>query len=182
MKSMTSVLGRIVVLLLVCVLVFPGIASAAVVNKGDTITFSKSSITNGDTVPIEWSQDGGNKRSADYIVIDAASNQSAVPLFVQKSKAEDLLKKCQDNEKTCNISVDSDFQYGQNKEKTFRFLVYHDKTNKLYQHRFINQTIAAKLAAGVKQITGTVDISQVKTFNSLISTAQTLFGDYLRDF
>jgi hypothetical protein len=181
MKSMTSILGRIFVLLLVCVLVFPGIASAAVVEKGNTISFSKSAITNGDTVTIQWQQDLKD-RSADYIVVDAAFKENDVPLFVQKSKSDDLLAKVQGDETTLKVPVDSSFQYGQNKDKTFRFLVYHNKTNKPYQHRFINQTTAAKLAAAAKQLTGKVDISAVKAFNSFVSGAQAYFGDPLRDF
>ncbi|KAK0542935.1 hypothetical protein OC845_006379, partial [Tilletia horrida] len=34
------------------------------------------------------------------------------------------------------IKVDDDFQYGQNKDGSMRFLVFHDKRNTPYQHRF----------------------------------------------
>ncbi len=157
---------------------------AEVVKKGNKITFPSEALSNTDAVVnIKWQQDLQDKQ-ADYILVDTvlAGTKDIVPLFVQKSLSKNFLAKCKTEADECTVEVDGDFQYGQNKEQTFRFLVYHSKSNKAYQHRFINQTTASKITTFAKKITGSVDIPVIKTLNSLISLGQAVFGDPLRDF
>lgn len=53
-------------------------------------------------------------------------------IFIQKSYVDSLKnKKVSGDDLT--VVVDDSFQYGQNKEKTKRWLAYHDKNNKPYQ-------------------------------------------------
>ena len=53
-------------------------------------------------------------------------------------------------------------QYGQDDNQTVRFAVYHDKSHKPYQHRFVSPTAASKLIQGAGARSG-------------------LAGDYLRN-
>lgn len=53
-------------------------------------------------------------------------------IFVQKSYLDTLKDKKVSGEDFTMI-VDDSFQYGQDKNKTKRWLVYHDKNNKAYQ-------------------------------------------------
>lgn len=157
---------------------------AKVAEKGNSITFPSDALSNTDAVVnIKWQQDLQDKQ-ADYILVDTVltSTNDVVPLFVQKSLSSNFLAKCKTEANKCTVDVDGDFQYGQNKEKTFRFLVYHSKSNKQYQHRFMNQTTVSKIAAFAKKITGSVDLSVIKTLDSLINVGQAVFGDPLRDF
>ena len=52
-------------------------------------------------------------------------------LFIQKSKVDELKKKSSGEEFT--VQVDDSFQYGQDKNKTKRWLAFHDKSFGMYQ-------------------------------------------------
>ena len=53
-------------------------------------------------------------------------------IFVENSKVEAYKSRRIDGDDV-TVVVDGSFQYGQNKEQTKRFLVYHDQNNKPYQ-------------------------------------------------
>jgi hypothetical protein len=58
-------------------------------------------------------------------------NEESV-IFIQKTYLDSLKnKKVPGDDLT--VIVDDSFQYGQNKEKTKRWLAYHDKKNEAYQ-------------------------------------------------
>lgn len=56
-------------------------------------------------------------------------------VFVQASKVNELAAKSQGDEKFTFV-IDDSWQYGQQKDGSKRFLVYHDKNNKQYQVRY----------------------------------------------
>lgn len=53
-------------------------------------------------------------------------------IYVQASKLDEFKSKKKTGE-DITVEVDGNFQYGQNKDQTKRFLVYHDKGNKPFQ-------------------------------------------------
>lgn len=155
--------------------------ASGMVERGDKIIFSRDALNTEDNVEsIQWQQDF-KQRKANYIVVDSAIENTnvSVPLFVQKSLAQNLLNKCQAKENECTAIVDENFQYGQDNEKTFRFLVYHNKSYRPYQHRFINTSTASKIASWSKAKAGSKNL---KVLDRAVSKAQAVFGDYLRDF
>ena len=60
-----------------------------------------------------------------------AGNAEGV-IFVQADKIDEFKSKKTDGE-DFTVTVDGSFQYGQNKQQTTRFLVFHDTNNKPYQ-------------------------------------------------
>ncbi|MCC5605387.1 hypothetical protein LC612_00880 [Nostoc sp. CHAB 5834] len=172
-------------------------ASPSLVEKGDAITFRTSALRDpNNVVKIEWQQDFRN-RNQDYVetaVTYTVDSQDAfAPLFVQKNLVDELLEECEDKTaKKCMVKVNNDFQYGQDRDKTSRFLVYHDRGNKPYQHRFINSELASKFASSAQQLAESAGktageiFPQVKiateAFNKILSLGKAYIGDYLRNF
>jgi hypothetical protein len=156
------------------------------VQKGDKITFSQDALkTTDNVVSIEWSQDFATKSmKADYRVVDAVIDGAgvSVTLFVETSLTDSLEKKCTLEESKYTVVVDSDFQYGQDQEQTVRFLVYHNKKNKPYQHRFIETNKLEKMAKIAKKATESVDLAQTQAITSSIERVESTFGDYLHNF
>lgn len=81
-------------------------------------------------------------RSETYYEIEAAiegAKLSLVTIFIFDKFSDQVKNKCKAG--LCRLKVDSAFQYGQNKENTVRFLVLHNKSNKPYQHRFVETSM-----------------------------------------
>lgn len=156
------------------------------VQKGDKISFSQDALkTTDNVVSIEWVQDLATKSmKADYRVVDAVIDGAgvSVTLFVENSFTDSLEKKCTLEESKYTVVVDSDFQYGQDKEKTSRFLVYHNKKNKPYQHRFIETTRLENMAKIAQQATENVDLPSTQVINKSIEDVKSIWGDYLHNF
>ena len=186
-------------MLVAAVLLLPNTAFAGqrLVEKGDVITFRKSSLNDPNNgVKIEWQQDFRDK-SQDYVETavkyTVGDQDFLAPLFVQKNLVEELLDECEDKTaKKCTVKVNSDFQYGQDSDQTARFLVYHDQANKPYQHRFVNNELASKFANSAQQLAESAGntagsiIPQVKIatagFDKMVSLGKAYIGDYLRNF
>ncbi|KIW92486.1 uncharacterized protein Z519_06333 [Cladophialophora bantiana CBS 173.52] len=113
---------------------------APLVNKGDTIYVPAEFLggNNGKKLTIHWSQ-MLRSRNEDYWLCKYTVESGAEKIYVQASKLEEFKQKKKDG-KDFTFVVDDSFQYGQDKEKTKRFLVFHDKSNKPYQHRFVENT------------------------------------------
>lgn len=157
--------------------------ASGMVERGDKIIFPTEALkTDDNVVSIEWQQDF-KQRKADYVIVVSVIDNTnvVVPLFVQKSMRDKLLDNCATDANECSIVVDEDFQYGQNNEKTFRFLVYHNKAYRPYQHRFINTSTVSKIVSLAKKAKLTSN-NELKVLDEAISKAQAIFGDYLRDF
>lgn len=86
------------------------------------------------------------------------------------------------------MTIDSSFQYGQKNAKgDLRFLVYHDKERRPYQHRFIETALGSTIASGAKKTAellgkgvSPVDVGAITT--KVTTIAKQFVGDYLRDF
>ncbi|KAF1933020.1 uncharacterized protein M421DRAFT_89316 [Didymella exigua CBS 183.55] len=146
------------------------------INKGNTIHVSASSIQD-QRVTIKWSQ-SLKSRSEDYYVasynVPGSDAQGAI--FVQASKLDEFKNKNKGDSIT--VDVDGSFQYGQDKAQTRRFLVYHDKNNKQYQHRYVENTLTS-LGDKAKDLAGVLGFPQVGSIETQLSN---FVGDYLKDF
>lgn len=161
-----------------------------VVQLGNKVDFSSGQLNDPSAVHnIQWQQNLSSK-NADFILLAGNIDGTNDPVFtfVQASLKDKFQAKLQANGSISSFVVDKDFQYGQNKEKTFRFLVYQDKSNKEYQHRFLTVIGEANLAVTLaKYATKGSDLlsnilSQASYVSKISSQLQVLFGDPLRDF
>ncbi|KAJ3545018.1 hypothetical protein NM208_g2717 [Fusarium decemcellulare] len=153
---------------------------ATLVTKGNTIRVPAQSLggDNAKKVTVSWKQNFWSRTEdywiCTYTIIGGGTGEGVI--FVQANKADEFKAKSSGDDIT--VIVDDKFQYGQNKELTKRFLVYHDKEHKPYQHRFVENTITA-LGDKVVDIlvnTGYNDATMVSDiFKHFV-------GDYLKDF
>lgn len=172
-------------------------AQKRLVQEGDNITFRRSALTSKDNVlTMHWSQER-RTRAGTYVQtaakFDADGQGAFVVVFIEQALVEDLLTGCADAAATtCTVTVNSDFQYGQDKEQTSRFLVYHDNSYNPYQHRFVTTATASKFLMGAEELAerggsasdGTVLFAQAAAqgFKDVVTIAKAAFGNYLRDF
>ena len=177
----------------ICCLFFGALqASAKLIDQGDQINFKLAELTNVNNIrKVKWSQFMRTK-TQNYIELTAnieGKDIAAATLFISSKFVDQVKKKCAGD--TCKLKVDSTFQYGQNKEKTVRFLVLHDKSNKPYQHRFVETsmlsmaaTSAETVAKGAGLIGAFVPPAAIagKTGEIAIEKLKAIVGDPLRDF
>lgn len=83
---------------------------------------------------IKWQQNF-SKNSKDFLAIPfkVINQEYAGALFVEKDKFSEFNELIFEADK---ILVDEKFQYGQSQDKVIRFLVFHNKKDNIYQHRF----------------------------------------------
>jgi hypothetical protein len=173
-------------------------AETRLVQEGDAITFRVSALSLEDNLlSIQWSQ-SGRSRWGEYVQtaakFDANGRDAFVLLFVQSALVEDLLADCEEpGARTCTVIVSSGFQWGQDKktEPTARFLVYHDKSNKPYQHRFVSTSTASRFMIGTEELAeqagdaagGAVPLAETaaEAFSDFASVSKSFSGDSLRD-
>ncbi|KIW29398.1 uncharacterized protein PV07_05215 [Cladophialophora immunda] len=98
-------------------------------------------------------------------------------IYAQASKLEEFRQKKNDG-KDFTFVVDGSFQYGQDKAMTTRFPFYHDKTNKPYQHRFVENTYTGPGGKAVDFLTG----MGFKYASSIEDNTRHFAGHYLHDF
>ncbi|PTD05166.1 hypothetical protein FCULG_00000111 [Fusarium culmorum] len=110
-----------------------------------------------------------NKDNSQYLVngtlviyTDSTIGKEESVIFIQKSYLEALKSKRAPGD-DLTIIVDDSFQYGQNKEKTKRWLAFHNKKNEAYH-------AALKFANGFFP---SIDLGML---------LKLLFGDYLHNF
>ncbi|KAH7224368.1 uncharacterized protein BKA55DRAFT_697204 [Fusarium redolens] len=146
-----------------------------VVEKGNKIFIPADQLTTTE-VKVEWSKNWTDYSAQYYSVPfynrDQGNEESVI--FIQKTYLDSLKnKKVPGDDLT--VIVDDSFQYGQNKEKTKRWLAYHDKKNEAYQWRFV-EGLKSKLGQAALKFAGgffpSIDLGMLKL----------LFGDYLRNF
>ena len=65
---------------------------------------------------------------------------SQVPIYVHVTLKDAFLRMCprEEGADTCDLVVDKNFRYGQDAEKSKRFLVLHDRSFTPWQHRFMD--------------------------------------------
>jgi hypothetical protein len=62
-------------------------------------------------------------------------------LFVQSSKVEELKAKGVDSRFEVTLCITEDFMYGPQNSWDSQLLIYHDKSNKIYQVKTSSQTV-----------------------------------------
>jgi len=150
------------------------------VSKNDTVSVP-GDIGNKSQV-VQWEQ-SFNHKSEEYVVSEYTvinkdgESQNAGLIYVAKNKLEEFKSKATKGDKL-TLKVDESFQYGQKKGGEDRFLVYHDKGNKMYQHRFVESTVAkwGNAAAGFALDKG------YKQMNQVGDVLKHFVGDYLKNF
>jgi len=169
----------------------------ALVEKGDWILINKDKVNSEN---IEWSQDWGSSRSANYsstgFFVDGKDATNI--LFVETAKLMTFTELAVDVDSSNplynhgykhKIQVTDAFQYGQDNEKTMRFLVYHNKDSKPYQHRFTSTNMfieSAKVLKDLVSIASELPIPYIGKINiwfgRVVDMGSSIFGDPLRDF
>ncbi|KAF7535381.1 hypothetical protein G7054_g5440 [Neopestalotiopsis clavispora] len=148
------------------------------VEKGNKVFILAESLSEaGQKVTIKWSQSFKDRSEEYYVTKYTNKSGSGEDLvFVQASKVNELAAKSQGDEKFTFV-IDDSWQYGQQKDGSKRFLVYHDKNNKQYQHRFVENFItqAGNKAVGIISGLG-YPAGDIQSF------ASRFVGDYLRNF
>ncbi|KAK4701372.1 hypothetical protein P7C70_g4863, partial [Phenoliferia sp. Uapishka_3] len=157
-------------------------------------------------LPLEWSQRLTTHRESYYAVkaTNTSQNNVTLPMFVQKDWFDDMdngnsierhssrdggsdferhiLHSNADDPMLDFISftVDSKFQYGQkNGEGDLRFVVYHDRERKIYQHRFV-ASLLARCANDAKDVADWFGAGDVA--GAVNDLARNFVGDYLHNF
>lgn len=164
------------------------------VQTNDTIELRMSSLDSDENlVAVSWKQKG--RRTKTYLQTAAKlrhdDGMSFVNIFVEQGLLGDFKAECNATTETmCSMTVSQDFQYGQDKDETLRFLVYHDQSNCPFQHRFMTTATAARFGEAANEMASKAgDIGQsympmakqaADAFNQIAGLAQSAFGDYLR--
>lgn len=79
------------------------------------------------------------------------------------------------------LTIDSSFQYDQkNARGDLRFLVYHDKERRPYQHCFVGTALGSAVAGKTKQVAEALGKEDIA--NDVSAIAKNFVGDYLRNF
>ena len=123
------------------------------VQKGNQVYVPANTLggTEGQKLTIKWSQ-SMKSRSEEYLVskyTNKSGGQSLLKflpihfklklytgadglIFIQANKLNELAAKAEGTERY-TFTIDGSWQYGQKKDGTGRFLVYHDKANRMFQ-------------------------------------------------
>lgn len=158
------------------------------VEKGDVIEFYKEPQV---STEIKWQQNFKD-RSEVFLTIPykVKDKEASGSLFVEQKMADKFMKaakKVETNKESLfkssayTITINEDFQYGQDKEKTIRFLVYHDKNENIYQHRFASNNAFQKIVSKIGEQTDKIESVQ-KIFDKITRLGKAYLGDKLKDF
>ncbi|KAH7137022.1 hypothetical protein B0J13DRAFT_625619 [Dactylonectria estremocensis] len=148
------------------------------VGIGDAIYVDARSFDN-KVVNVTWKQDYGelseNYIPMKYRVTSGGSSEGSI--FIQANKLPDFRRK-HNGGTYVTVIVDSQFQYGQDKDHIKRFLVYHDKGHRPYQHRFAHSVLTT-IGDKAVEFAASLGYSDVGKLRDALSG---YLGDYLRDF
>ena len=123
------------------------------VNLGDVLDIEHAAVRD-ELQRVTWSQKGKEVHDDYYVVNGIFQNPRTpdappvqVPVFVQANFMTYFEEGCAPTARkdVCGLTVTSRFRYGQDAEKTMRFLVYHDPNYTPFQHRFIDTDMLAIL-------------------------------------
>ncbi|KAK1638926.1 hypothetical protein BDP81DRAFT_315131 [Colletotrichum phormii] len=150
-----------------------------VVEKGNKIFVSASEIDK-NKVTVELQQNFKQRSQEYYTVpfINKSQGDQESVLFIQTTYLDAFKQKQAAGEPEFTVVVVTSFQYGQNDEKTSRWIVYHDKSMNAFQWRFV-ASVKSKLGNKLGSFGGGI----FKSFVGVdIGNLAALFGDTLRDF
>ncbi|KAK1235167.1 hypothetical protein PQX77_001616 [Marasmius sp. AFHP31] len=151
-----------------------------IVNKGDVLLVPSTADDAKQRLHLEWQQFG--KKSGDYYALIAKNKSQGngeVPFFCQTEwfNTENLGQK--NAEGYYEVKISDKHQYGQkNKQGDDRWVAFHDKSRKPYQHRFLETLyikggdLIGKVAGMLGYPIGSVAFDAIKN----------LFGDFLHTF
>ncbi|KAJ5177740.1 uncharacterized protein N7500_000439 [Penicillium coprophilum] len=155
------------------------------VNTGDVIEVSLVPEWAKSVQKVEWrqklQQHNGKYYRLSFVNKTNTEPESSGLIFISEEKAEAF--KALDQDKTDNdkctvtVSVDS-FLYGQKKGGKGRFLVFHDKTRDIFQHRFTDGAIADALKAAQDVLTKL----GYNELNAVTDAIKGTWGDRLEPF
>ncbi|CAE6413681.1 unnamed protein product [Rhizoctonia solani] len=158
------------------------------VKLGDILLVPSPSSANAlKKATIAWSQNRTD-RSADYYLglADVKGTAKKVLVFIEQDKY-----KSTGSGDTYELPIDKPLQYGQKNSKfEGRFVVYHDTSYKVYQHRFTRAAIETLVFGPTAMQVGTAlgyfpENGTNGMFKDMLKGAEgalSLFGDYLHDF
>lgn len=124
-----------------------------VANLGDKIIVEDVEKYLSERKRVQWSQDFGVKKSVDFVFIPfylANNRADTAYIAVEAAKLGEFQGLCSEVKEQSGakpnwgsvgvtkyeLTVTNQFKYGQNNEKTFRFLVFQNPSYKPFQHRF----------------------------------------------
>ncbi len=157
------------------------------VEKGNLIEFY---LEPKESTKIEWQQNfAKHKENFMVVAFNVVNSEVTRTLFIAQKKAKEFMNKA---EKSTNenplfdavsytTTVDDDFQYGQDADKTIRFLVFHDKNEKMYQHRFVSTNAFQNVATAIGEKVDKIE-SIKKYLDKIMSLGKAYIGDPLRSF
>ncbi|KAK1220603.1 hypothetical protein PQX77_016626 [Marasmius sp. AFHP31] len=151
-----------------------------IVNKGDVLLVPSTADDGKQRLHLEWQQSG--TKSGDYYALIAKNKSQGngeVPFFCQTEwfNKENLGQK--NAEGYYEVTISDRHQYGQkNKQGDNRWVAFHDKSRKPYQHRFV-ETLFIKGGDLIGKVAGLLGypIGSVA-----VDTLKGIFGDYLHTF
>ncbi|KAJ7775350.1 hypothetical protein B0H16DRAFT_1302880 [Mycena metata] len=156
------------------------------VKKGDTILVAEATLTTAEKAPVDikWKQDK-KERDAKYVETSFSRTDKPAPavdegrIFIQADMMEASKKLTVADQAKYTIIVDTDFEYGQ-KDKTGkgRFLVFHDKSSEIFQHRFL-KGIVLKYGEKAGEVAKQFGFEGA---SGIMSDVGSLFGDELHPF
>ena len=163
-----------------------------VVNVGDIIKFP---MVKPEKVQVTWQQNWANRTKYFYFVLfEVQGRQDAGYVAVEDvywekftnmaTKVEKDSSDWQDEEPMAQLKVTQEFRYGQNQERTFRFLVLGDKSDKMFQHRFASAFQDYRSATSFQNFGEKVNGAINAYFESSEATdmVKSIVGDPLREF
>jgi len=153
------------------------------VEKGNILLIPSGGVDRPE-VTLTWSQ-GWSSHTAKYHVLnvkDKADGKEVIIFIAEEWDNEGYLSKVATKVGgDYELVVDSRLQYGQqNASGDRRFVVFHDKSRKPYQHRFIETTLAASAAGAAQKVAGVFGYGSVA--NVAASVGKDFIGDYLHTF
>ncbi|KAM7194429.1 hypothetical protein V8F20_007955 [Naviculisporaceae sp. PSN 640] len=183
-------------------------ASTVPVQVNDDLRVSVSTLTE-EPVRVEWTQNFGSKKTDTYYAVISTTplgvsdlcigrtctvlrkliecaNPDNDPgrLFIASRYVDQFKSSSQlvDNGSVYSFKVTDRFRYGEDNTGQNRFIVLHDTSNKIFQHRFASNSkirVGTKLGDMLTGMMGGRGKDEVNVATDLISSK---FGDELRKF
>ncbi|KAF7348978.1 hypothetical protein MVEN_01418700 [Mycena venus] len=130
--------------------------------KADYYALTADNITTGEQVPFFI--------AAEYYKTSMAANPNHITKVGELIEGEGY-----------KLKVDNRFQYGQkNAQGELRFVVYHDKERKPYQHHFIETAVGSVTAGKAAEMAKMFGVGSAG--NQIMSQVKAFVGDYLHTF
>jgi hypothetical protein len=123
-------------------------ASETLPALNDTLTVKTAALANANhETTVKFMQNCEDKKIV-YVVVDAeVKGKVPFKIFIQKAKFEAFKSGAQAQGEQLSHKITNAFQYGQNSDKSQRWVVFHDLKLKPFQHRFIETNMLKSLSS-----------------------------------